>query len=62
MFRQILESLRRMKYRILTFGDYGRVLNRCAQVEQYLLDCANGKRTLPSQAECRKWARILGGN
>ena len=54
------EYLRRWKYRILTFRDYGRFLNRAATVEQYLMDCHHGKRPLPDEDECRELARKLG--
>lgn len=58
----VLGSLRRLKYRILTFRDYGKLLNRCATIEQRLLDVANGKRGNVPPEECREWARYLGGN
>ena len=51
---------KRLKYRVLTFRDYGQVLNRCATVEQYLLDCHHGKKPLPDKEECRELARMLG--
>lgn len=34
--------------------------NRCVEVEQVLLDAANGKRAPPDAAECRKLALRLG--
>ena len=58
----VFRSLQRLKYRILTFRDYGKVLNRCATVEQLLLDVANGKKPEPNRDTCRAWAQKLGGN
>jgi hypothetical protein len=49
-----------MKFRILTFRDYGRVLNRCATVEQILLDMYHGKKPLPDKDGCRELSRKLG--
>ncbi len=53
-------ALRRWKYRVLRFRDYGRDLNRRAKVEQELLDCARGTKPLPDRAQCREWAARLG--
>lgn len=50
----------RMKYRILTFRDYGKMLNRCAAVEQILLDMYHGKKPLPDKDQCRELSRQLG--
>ena len=35
-------------------------INRRVPVEQYLLDCANGKRELPDRDKCRELAQKLG--
>jgi hypothetical protein len=35
-------------------------MNRRVEVEQVLLDAANGKRPLPDAKECRKLAMRLG--
>lgn len=39
---------------------YEKSLNDRAKVEQELIDCANGKRPLPADEQCREWARRLG--
>lgn len=39
---------------------YEKSLNERAKVEQELIDCANGKRTLPGKEQCREWAMRLG--
>lgn len=39
---------------------YEKSLNERAKVEQELIDCANGKRPLPAEGQCREWARRLG--
>lgn len=56
----MLDWLRRLKYRILTFRDYGKKLNACATVEQYLLDCYHGKRELPDREKCLYLSQVLG--
>ncbi len=38
---------------------YEQSLNRRAEVEQHLLDCANGKCPLPDTADCRELAHRL---
>ena len=39
----------------------GELMNRCVEVEQILLDIANGKRVRPTREECRALALRLGG-
>lgn len=39
---------------------YEKSLNERAKVEQELIDCANGKRPLQTDEQCREWARRLG--
>jgi hypothetical protein len=40
--------------------DHASRLNRCAAIEQELIDIANGKRDLPTREECRELALRLG--
>jgi len=35
-------------------------MNNVTTVEQWLYECAAGKRPLPDKQMCRKWARKLG--
>ncbi len=56
----MIRKLRRLYYRIVTFRDYGRVLNQCATVEQALLNAAQSDER-PDRQQCLEWARILGG-
>lgn len=37
-------------------------INRRVPVEQYLLDVANGRKSLPGREKCRELAQKLGGN
>jgi len=50
----------RWKYRILNLMYSCEELNRRVKVEQYLFDCANGKKPLPDAAKCKELALFLG--
>lgn len=56
----MIRWLRRLKYRILTFREYGQKLNAIATVEQEMLDCYHGKRKHPDKKKLFEWARKLG--
>lgn len=58
--RNLLHFLRRWRDRIRFNAAYGRSLNRRAEVEQVLFDCASGVRPLPDAALCRQLALRLG--
>jgi hypothetical protein len=49
-----------LKYRLRLHLGIGEELNRRVKVEQYLFDCAAGKKPLPDQATCRELALYLG--
>jgi hypothetical protein len=49
-----------MKYLFLSFWQKADQLNRRVKVEQYLFDCANGKKPLPDIDKCRELALYLG--
>lgn len=51
---------KRLKYRFVFLWNYNKSLNRRATVESYLMDCANGKTTLPDKDKCRELAYTLG--
>jgi hypothetical protein len=55
-----MNILHRIKYRILTYRDTARSLNRKVVVESYLLNCASGRKPLPNQETCRRLALYLG--
>jgi hypothetical protein len=40
--------------------DHIKRINRCAEVEQYLLDAARGKHELPDAAKCRQLGNRIG--
>lgn len=56
-----LQVPRRWVYVARTFRSYGKSLNRRAEVEQVLLNVANGKRAPLSREECRALAMKLAG-
>jgi hypothetical protein len=41
-------------------ADHAKRINRCAEVEEALLEMARGKRPLPTQEECRAMANQIG--
>lgn len=53
-------TLQRLRARWRTWRGLGDLIKRRVAVEQYLLDCAAGKRDLPSREECRTLALKLG--
>lgn len=55
-----MNTLQLWKYRFLKIWHSAKALNRRVEVEQYLLDCANGKRSLPDNKKCRELALRLG--
>lgn len=60
MIRNIRSACVRLKYRWRILRNSGAELNRRAAVEQWLLDCADGKKPLPGRATCRWLALRLG--
>lgn len=50
----------RWKYRFSSFMGGADAMNRRVKVEQYLFDCANGKKPLPDATKCRELALSLG--
>jgi len=52
--------IRRLKYKIIFLYHYAKSLNRRVEVEQYLLNCANGKTPLPDHDKCKELALKLG--
>jgi hypothetical protein len=52
--------MRRSFYALLTFRDYTKRLNRCAEVEQELFDASRGKKALTT-VDLRRLANKLGG-
>jgi len=58
--RNLSNKTRRFFGRHRWLGDYEKSLNRRAQVEQELLDIANGKAPMPSREACREMALKLG--
>ncbi len=50
----------RLKYKVLTFHDYGARLNRSVEVQNRLLECAAGKGAALSRQECAVLAAKLG--
>lgn len=55
-----MRFLTRLKYRLRLLINHDDELNRRVKVEQYLLDCARGKKPLPDAAKCRELALCLG--
>lgn len=55
-----MNTLMRCKYRLINIWHSGDELNRRVKVEQYLFDCANGKKPLPDAAKCSELALVLG--
>lgn len=56
----MIPLLRRWQARWRLIRDSGERLKRRVQVEQYLFDCAKGKRPLPDAERCRRMALKLG--
>jgi len=52
--------LKRIVMRWRWMRDYEISLNRRAEVEQELWDCARGRRALPDAEQCKQWALRLG--
>lgn len=50
----------RAKYRLLFLFQHHKELNRRAQVEQWLFQCAAGKKPLPDENTCKWLALRLG--
>lgn len=58
--RRVIRFVVRWKYVILTYSDYANRLNRSVEVENVLLQVAQGKREQLSRDECRSLANKLG--
>lgn len=56
-----MNTLRRWFFAAKTLRSYVRRLNRCVEVEQILLDVANGKKEPLTKADCRALAFKLAG-
>ncbi len=50
----------RIKYRLRLILQHGEQLNRRVKVEQYLFDCAAGKKPPPDKDKCMELALYLG--
>jgi len=60
MIKHLQDKIRQLRARYRTWCSIDDVLNRRAIVEQYLFDCAGGKRPLPDAETCRLIALKLG--
>lgn len=56
-----MNNFSRWMFAARTFPSYAARLNRCVEVEQLLLDVANGKRDVFTRDECRALAFRLAG-
>lgn len=56
-----MNDLTRWMFAARTLPSYAARLNRCVEVEQLLLDVANGKRDVFTREECRTLAFKLAG-
>lgn len=57
----MIAKFRRLLFTIRTFKNYTQRLSRCVDVENILLDVANGKREMLTKQECRELAFKLAG-
>lgn len=53
-------TLRKLRAKLRSWRNMDDLLDRRALVEQYLYDCAGGRRPLPNEEECFLLARKLG--
>lgn len=52
--------IRKLKHRWSFLRNYNRELNRRVEIENELIDIANGKRPIPSRDDCQVMALKLG--